>query len=53
MGEPEKICDRVGIMFAGRLVQVGTPDELKHSVSELSSGGSRDSGSFSYPTREG
>jgi len=23
-------------MFAGRLVQVGTPDELKHSVSELS-----------------
>jgi ABC-2 type transport system ATP-binding protein len=36
MGEPEKICDRVGIMFAGRLVQVGTPDELKHSVNELS-----------------
>jgi len=36
MGEPEKICDRIGIMFAGRLVQVGTPDELKHSVSELS-----------------
>jgi len=36
MSEPEKICDRVGIMFAGRLVQVGTPDELKHSVSELS-----------------
>jgi len=36
MGEPEKICDRVGIMFAGRLVQVGTPSELKHSVSELS-----------------
>lgn len=36
MGEPEKICDRVGIMFAGRLVQVGTPTELKHSVSELS-----------------
>jgi ABC-2 type transport system ATP-binding protein len=36
MGEPEKICDRVGIMFAGRLVQVGTPGELKHSVSELS-----------------
>jgi ABC-type multidrug transport system ATPase subunit len=23
-------------MFAGRLVQVGTPEELKHSVSELS-----------------
>jgi ABC-2 type transport system ATP-binding protein len=36
MGEPEKICDRVGIMFAGRLVQVGTPSELKHSVTELS-----------------
>ena len=36
MGEPEKICDRVGIMFAGRLVQVGTPNELKHSVTELS-----------------
>jgi ABC-2 type transport system ATP-binding protein len=35
MGEPEKICDRVGIMFAGRLVQVGTPNELKHSVNEL------------------
>jgi ABC-2 type transport system ATP-binding protein len=36
MEEPEKICDRVGIMFAGRLVQVGTVDELKHSVTELS-----------------
>ena len=36
MGEPEKICDRVGIMFAGRLVQVGTPAELRHSVSEFS-----------------
>jgi len=36
MGEPEKICDRVGIMFAGRLVQVGTPSELRHSVSEFS-----------------
>jgi ABC-2 type transport system ATP-binding protein len=36
MSEPEKICDRVGIMFAGRLVQVGTPNELKHRVSELS-----------------
>jgi ABC-2 type transport system ATP-binding protein len=36
MGEPEKICDRVGILFAGRLVQVGTPNELKHSVSEFS-----------------
>ena len=35
MTEPEKICDRVGIVFAGRLVQVGTPNELKHSVTEL------------------
>jgi ABC-2 type transport system ATP-binding protein len=36
MGEPEKICDRVGVVFAGRLVKVGTPLELKHSVTELS-----------------
>lgn len=36
MGEPEKICDRVGVIFAGRLVKVGSPNELKHSVSELS-----------------
>ena len=35
MSEPEKICHRVGVVFAGRLVQVGTPDELKHSVQEL------------------
>ncbi len=35
MGEPEKICDRIGIIFAGRLVQVGSPNELKHSVNEL------------------
>ncbi len=35
MSEPEKICDRIGIVFAGRLVQVGNPSELKHSVSEL------------------
>lgn len=36
MYEPEKICDRVGVIFAGRLVKVGSPKELKHSVSELS-----------------
>jgi ABC-2 type transport system ATP-binding protein len=36
MGEPDKICDRIGIMFAGKLVKMGTPDELKQSVSELS-----------------
>jgi ABC-2 type transport system ATP-binding protein len=35
MGEPDKICDRIGIVFAGRLVQVGTPEELKQSVNEL------------------
>jgi ABC-2 type transport system ATP-binding protein len=35
MGEPDKICDRIGIMFAGRLVKIGTPDELKNSVSKL------------------
>jgi ABC-2 type transport system ATP-binding protein len=28
MGEPEKICDRVGVVFAGRLVKVGSPKEL-------------------------
>jgi ABC-2 type transport system ATP-binding protein len=36
MTEPEKICDRVGIVFAGRLIQVGSPSELKRKVSELS-----------------
>ncbi len=36
MGEPEKICDQVGVLFAGRLVRVGTPNELKESISELS-----------------
>lgn len=36
MGEPDKICDRVGIMFAGRLVKIGTPAELKSSVIKLS-----------------
>ena len=36
MGEPDKICDRIGIMFAGRLVKIGTPDELKSSVSKIS-----------------
>lgn len=35
MEEPEKICDRVGVMFAGRLVQVGTPNELKHSANKV------------------
>lgn len=35
MGEPEKICDRVGIMFGGRIVKNGTPDELKHAVNKM------------------
>jgi ABC-2 type transport system ATP-binding protein len=35
MGEPDKICDRIGIVSAGRLVKMGTPDELKDSVNEL------------------
>jgi len=36
MAEPEKICDRVGIVFKGRMIQVGPPNELKRKVSELS-----------------
>lgn len=36
MQEPEKICDRVGVIFAGRSIQVGTPAELKRSTTELS-----------------
>jgi ABC-2 type transport system ATP-binding protein len=36
MQEPEKICDRVGVVFAGRIIQIGTPYELKRSTSELS-----------------
>jgi ABC-2 type transport system ATP-binding protein len=36
MTEPEKICDRVGIISAGRLIQIGSPKELKQKVSELS-----------------
>lgn len=36
MGEPDKICDRIGIMFAGKLVKIGTPDELKHAVNKVS-----------------
>lgn len=36
MREPEKICDRVGIISAGRLIQVGTPDDLRHIVNRLS-----------------
>ncbi|MEM4251029.1 MAG: ATP-binding cassette domain-containing protein [Candidatus Bathyarchaeia archaeon] len=34
MQEPEMICDRVGIIFEGRLIQIGTPSELRRSVSE-------------------
>jgi ABC-2 type transport system ATP-binding protein len=36
MQEPEKICDRVGIIFEGRLIQIGAPNELRRSVNELS-----------------
>ncbi len=35
MGEPEKICDRVGVLFAGKLVQVGTPSELKLNANNV------------------
>ena len=36
MTEPEMICDKVGIIFEGRLIQIGTPKELRSSVSEQS-----------------
>jgi ABC-2 type transport system ATP-binding protein len=36
MTEPEMICDQVGIIFEGRLIQIGTPKELRNSVSEQS-----------------
>jgi ABC-2 type transport system ATP-binding protein len=36
MQEPEKICDRVGVIFEGRLIQIGAPNELRRSVNELS-----------------
>jgi len=36
MMEPERICDRIGIVYAGRLIQTGSPYELKQKVSELS-----------------
>jgi ABC-2 type transport system ATP-binding protein len=36
MTEPEIICDKVGIIFEGRLIQIGTPKELRSSVSEQS-----------------
>lgn len=35
MGEPDKICDRIGIMFGGRLIKNGTPNELKHAINEV------------------
>ena len=35
MGEPDKICDRIGIMFAGKLVKNGTPEELKLAVNDV------------------
>jgi len=36
MMEPEKICDRIGIIHEGRLIQIGTPNELRRAVTELS-----------------
>lgn len=36
MTEPEMICDKVGIIFEGRLIQIGTPKQLRSSVSEQS-----------------
>jgi len=36
MSEPEKICDRVGIIHGGRMIQIGSPSDLKRKVSELS-----------------
>jgi len=34
MEEPQRICDRVGVVFAGKLVEVGTPNELKRNVND-------------------
>jgi len=34
MQEPEMICDRVGIIFEGGLIQIGTPADLRQTVSE-------------------
>jgi len=36
MQEPEKICDRVGIIYEGRMIQIGNSHELSRSVSEMS-----------------
>jgi ABC-2 type transport system ATP-binding protein len=35
MGEPEKICDRIGILFGGRLIKNGSPAELKDAISKV------------------
>jgi ABC-2 type transport system ATP-binding protein len=36
MTEPEIICDKVGIIFEGRLIEIGTPKELRSNVSKQS-----------------
>ncbi len=34
MEEADELCDRIGVLHAGRLVAVGTPQELKERVGE-------------------
>ena len=29
MHEAEKLCDRIGIIHRGKIIAIGTPDELK------------------------
>jgi ABC-2 type transport system ATP-binding protein len=35
MGEPDKICDRIGILFGGRLIKNGSPAELKNAIGKV------------------
>jgi len=35
MGEPDKICDRIGILFGGKLIKNGSPEALKHAINEV------------------
>lgn len=38
MGEADKLCDRVAFLYKGRIVEIGSPDELKlkHAKNEVS-----------------